>query len=274
MSQSACMRRRRSGGGRRAEAGTPGAARRWGTRENPAAAGASGGDIDRNARGRRVAGRREHRSAPRGNGAHKAADAVLLPRACAAGDSRRAATWRERDGAGGARLPPPVGRPRRRGLESGGSARKPHAPRRLTAAAEETGGTTAVSLSRPAPEREGDCGLQGTGYRGQPATTNCGERGTGYGGQPATAVGMIPSAGSPSARHRGYKRREPRRTNPAGLRGVQARLATATSPLAQYAVNSRRLGEPVPALVTLLSVAPAVSALLTVAGEAVPLLCR
>jgi hypothetical protein len=43
---------------------------------------------------------------------------------------------------------------------------------------------------------------------------------------------------------------------------------------AQYAVNSRRLGEPLPALVTLLSVEPAISALLTDAGDAAPLLCR
>jgi hypothetical protein len=43
---------------------------------------------------------------------------------------------------------------------------------------------------------------------------------------------------------------------------------------AQYAVNSRRLGEPLPGDVTLLSVAPDVSAPLTVAGEAVGLFCR
>src|SRR5687767_9977792 len=43
---------------------------------------------------------------------------------------------------------------------------------------------------------------------------------------------------------------------------------------AQYAVNSRRLGEPVPAEVTLPRVEPAISALATPAGVAPGLLCR
>src|SRR5688572_19837105 len=43
---------------------------------------------------------------------------------------------------------------------------------------------------------------------------------------------------------------------------------------AQYAVNSRRLGEPVPAEVTLPRVAFAISALATPAGVAPGLLCR
>jgi hypothetical protein len=65
--------------------------------------------------------------------------------------------------------------------------------------------------------------------------------------------------------------REPAARTPSGISPAAARCAAGA---AQYAVNSRRLGEPVPGEVTLPGVELVISALATPAGVAVGLLCR